>query len=513
MVAAEWPPQAVDERRRAETEVGGDVDQSVASLVEVTSAAADAHHDPMVPRAGVAHVKARLMLADAAAVLVGIIVAATLQRMIRPVPSWIVSTQLLLVLASAPGFALGAARNRIYQARTTERRGEEARRIANTVAISIATMLTLTFAVQYAQMSRLWVMLLSASMLGALLVERALARRIFARLRLEGRLVRKIVIVGTDAHAIGLMHTYHRSPALGYRVVGFAGDDSNCERAGVPVLGAIDRLPELLERHGASGVVVSLASVPHDQVNVLARKLTDDGYHVALSSCLSDIDVTRLRPQELDGRTMIYVEPTIRDGWRAVAKRVYDIALASTILLVTLPVIVVAAIAIRLDSPGPILYRQQRVGKDGHIFRMTKLRTMVVDAEQQREALLARNEASGPLFKIADDPRITRVGRILRKLSIDELPQLWTVLQGTMSMVGPRPALPEEAAAWDGDLSERLRVLPGLTGMWQVSGRSDVCFDEYRRYDLYYVDNWSLGHDIRICFRTVGVVLSGRGAA
>ena len=210
---------------------------------------------------------------------------------------------------------------------------------------------------------------------------------------------------------------------------------------------------------------------------------------------------------------MIYVEPVIRHGWRAVAKRVFDLVLASMIFLVSLPLFVVAVIAIKLDSPGPVFYRQTRIGRDGRPFTMTKFRTMVVDADARKASLLDQNEADGPLFKIASDPRITRVGRVLRKMSIDELPQLVSVFQGTMSMVGPRPALPEEVVHWDDSLRDRLRVLPGVTGMWQVSGRSDTSFEQYRRLDLYYVDNWSLAHDLRICARTVGIVLTGRGAA
>jgi exopolysaccharide biosynthesis polyprenyl glycosylphosphotransferase len=357
------------------------------------------------------------------------------------------------------------------------------------------------------------VILLSVSLYGCLMIERQIARRVFVRLRLSGRLIRRIIVVGTDAHAIGLMHTYERNPGLGYRVVGFVGNDDLCERSGVPVLGPIEELDAILEQHGVGSVVVSLASVGHDEVNKLTRRLTDDGYHVALSSCLSDIDVTRLRPQQLDGRTMLYVEPVIRDGWRAGAKRLFDVALATAILVVTLPVLAVAAIAIRLDSEGPVFYRQMRIGRDGRLFVLTKLRTMCVDADARKEHLADLNEADGPLFKMADDPRITRVGRLLRKFSIDELPQLFAVIRGSMSMVGPRPALPEEAEQWDGQLADRLRVLPGLTGLWQVSGRSDAGFDQYRRLDLYYVDNWSLGHDVRICARTIRVVLTGRGAA
>src|SRR5690606_37221289 len=155
----------------------------------------------------------------------------------------------------------------------------------------------------------------------------------------------------------------------------------------------------------------------------------------------------------------------------------------------------------------------ERVGKDGHTFRMLKLRTMYVDAEERRAELVDLNESDGPLFKIKDDPRITRVGKILRKLSIDELPQFLNVLFGDMSVVGPRPALPSEAAEWDLELYERLRVLPGITGLWQVSGRADTDFARYKRLDLYYVDNWSLLHDIGIVLRTFGAVVFGRGAS
>jgi exopolysaccharide biosynthesis polyprenyl glycosylphosphotransferase len=309
------------------------------------------------------------------------------------------------------------------------------------------------------------------------------------------------------------MHTYERNPGLGYKVVGFVGDDELGQRGGVEVLGRICDLSRIVHEHQAVGVVVSLASVPSDDVNHFTRQLTEDGYHVALSSSLRDIDVTRLRPQQLDGRTMIYVEPVVRGGWHAVAKRAFDVSLASVLLVLSSPILLVSAIAVRLDTPGPLFFRQIRVGRNGELFELVKLRTMVVDAEERKAALAGQNEADGALFKIRDDPRVTRVGRVLRKLSVDELPQLVCVLRGTMSVVGPRPALPDEVARWDDDVAERLRVLPGLTGMWQVSGRSDSSFDTYKRLDLYYVDNWSLGHDAAICLKTVRVVLTGRGAA
>jgi exopolysaccharide biosynthesis polyprenyl glycosylphosphotransferase len=210
---------------------------------------------------------------------------------------------------------------------------------------------------------------------------------------------------------------------------------------------------------------------------------------------------------------VVYLEPSQRLGWRAVAKRSFDVVVAATGLVLVAPLMAVAAVAIKITSPGPVLFRQERVGRSGRPFQVLKLRTMVVDAEDRLDEVLDRNESDGPLFKLRDDPRITSAGRWLRKLSIDELPQLWNVVRGDMSLVGPRPALPREVAEWDDELFERLRVRPGITGMWQVSGRSDTGFAEYQRLDLFYVDNWSILIDIGILARTVPTVLSGRGAA
>jgi exopolysaccharide biosynthesis polyprenyl glycosylphosphotransferase len=209
---------------------------------------------------------------------------------------------------------------------------------------------------------------------------------------------------------------------------------------------------------------------------------------------------------------MIYVEPNALSGWRRLCKRAFDVVVAGGVLLLASPLLLLAAMAIKLTSRGPIFFSQVRVGREGRDFRIYKLRTMVVGAEQLLPELMDQNEADGPLFKMTNDPRVTRVGRILRKTSIDELPQLWNVLRGDMSIVGPRPALPSEAEHWTPELHERLQVLPGITGMWQVSGRSDTDFEQYQRLDLYYVDNWSLWRDMSIVGRTFGVVLFGKGA-
>ena len=457
--------------------------------------------------------KQRLIVADSAAFALGIAVAFGVQFVVRPLPASSVLGHVLLLLIAMPCFALGAGFNHLYRARANDRWTDEAWNVVKSVAVSVTAVLAVAFVVQYKDLSRLWVGLLGVCITSALVIERSVARRMFARMRRERVLSRRIVIVGTDAHAVGLLHTYQRNPGLGYEVVGFAGNDDLGRRGGVETLGPIADLPRLLRDVHAVGVVVSLSSVTSEEVNLVTRQLTEDGFHVALSSSLRDIDVTRLRPQELDGRTMIYVEPVLRGGWRAAAKRAFDVTLATGLLIVTAPLLLVSMIALRLDTKGSVFFRQVRVGKNGELFELIKLRTMVCDAEAQKAALQDRNEADGALFKIKNDPRITRVGRVLRKLSIDELPQLWCVLRGTMSMVGPRPALPDEVERWEDDTVERLRVLPGLTGLWQVSGRSDSSFETYKRLDLFYVDNWSLRHDALICLKTVGVVLSGSGAA
>ena len=455
----------------------------------------------------------RLALADSAAIAVGIAIGFIAQLVLSDSSRSVAIDQLGLVLASVPMFAFAASYNRLYQARANIRRLEEAMNIFKTVATGMGSLLLFAFVVEVRDLSRLWVAATALGITGALLIERRIARSIFARLRQHGQMTRRIIMVGTDAHAVNLVEAYHRDPALGYQVVGYVGDGKISSTSPVRLLGTTDSLNDLLEQHDAVGVVMSLSSVPPDTVNLLTRQLTDRGYHVALSSSLRDIDVTRLRPQSQDGQTMIYVEPTVRGGWRAVAKRIFDLALATVILILTLPLQAATALAIVATSRGPIFFRQIRVGQDGELFEVLKFRTMYEDAEARKAELIDQNEADGPLFKMRDDPRVTSVGRVIRKLSIDELPQLFCVLIGSMSMVGPRPALPSEVEQWDDQVRERLRVPPGLTGMWQVSGRSDSSFEVYKRMDLYYVDNWSLFHDIKICFRTVGVVLRGSGAS
>ena len=457
--------------------------------------------------------KQRLIAADVLAVCVGIVLAFGWRELVKSETELsVMRTHMMLAILSFPIWPICLSLNKLYLARAVARPTEETRRILYACSMAVGFIVGAAFVAQFHTLSRLWVLSVLTFVPLCLILERTIARRIFNGMRREGRIQRRILIIGTDAEAIGLVHATQRRPELGYQAVGFVGPGDIGPRGGVNVLGGYEDTEAVLESTGATGVMISLASVEPDLVNRLTRQLTDAGYHVALSSGLRDIDIVRFRAQDVDGHTLIYVEQTMRDGWRATAKRIFDVTASIIALLLFSPILAAAAIAIKLESKGGVFFAQERVGRDGKPFRMVKLRTMVADADARRAELAALNEADGPMFKIANDPRITRVGALLRKLSIDEIPQFINVLRGEMSVVGPRPALQAEVEQWTVEVHERLRVLPGITGMWQVSGRSDTTFDEYKRLDLYYVDNWSLAHDLRIVGKTFGVVLARRGA-
>lgn len=405
------------------------------------------------------------------------------------------------------------ANQRLYNTRFIGRRIDEFRRLVNaslmgTLAVALATNMVNILP------SRAGLIMLGICAVAVLTIEREIARRMFLRLRSAGHLVRHVVIAGANPEGRDIAAMLKAEPWLGYQVVGFVDDNVTAIEPvpGVPMLGGTADLQPLLREYPSASVIVASSSVESAVTNRLARDLLEQGVHVELSSTLRDISSQRLTVRPLGRFPIVYVEPVTRGGWRAWAKRSFDVVGAAIGLVLTSPILLAAAIAVKLDSKGPVLFRQVRVGRDSEPFEVLKVRTMVQDAEARLAELADENEADGPLFKMAHDPRVTRVGRFLRVTSIDELPQLWNVLRGDMSLVGPRPALPHETEEWDALLAQRLRVKPGITGMWQVSGRSDTTFEDYTRLDLYYVDNWSLATDVAILAKTVPVVLLRRGA-
>lgn len=453
--------------------------------------------------------------ADAAAVALAMVAALGLRSLLPGNdPVGAAATHASLGLLGLPIWLVVFARLRLYTTRFITTRLEEFRRVVQGVGLGTLALTVVGFTFQW-YVARGWLALTFVCAVVLVTLERDLVRRSFATLRRRGRFLRPVVIVGTNAEAVELCEQLTHHPELGYTVVGFVAERSPGTVAvdpPVPVLGSVDETLEAVRSSGATSVIVASTAVTIDESNRLTRELTEVGVHVELSSTLRDIAAERLTVRPLGAFPIVYVEPVIRHGWRAVAKRSFDLALSLGLLLAAAPVLLVAPIAIKLDSRGPVLFTQVRVGQHGGRFRIYKLRTMVADAEARVIDLRDRTDTDGVLFKMRDDPRVTRVGRILRKFSLDELPQLWNVVRGEMSLVGPRPALPDELRGWSPEAYERLRVKPGLTGMWQVSGRSDTSFGQYVRLDLYYVDNWSLWTDLAIVAKTIPTVLLRRGA-
>ena len=402
----------------------------------------------------------------------------------------------------------------LYAARRVVTRTEEFRRIGHASGAALATLAFLAYASDD-ERSRAWIVILPTLAFLFLVAEREAARRLFNRLRKSGRLARNVLIVGANHEAVELAAELDADPSIGYRIVGFVTDqplDTVDVSVRARVLGGVAEVPALVEATGAIGVVVASTAVTTATSNRLARVLTDASVHVELTSTLRDIVVQRLTVASIGQFPTVYVEAVQRDGWRAIAKRCFDITVSAIGLFLLAPVLLAVAVVVWVTSPGPVFFRQTRVGRHGRPFQVVKFRTMVSGAEGQLDGLLDQNEASGPLFKMVNDPRVTRVGKWLRRASLDELPQLWNVLRGEMSLVGPRPALPRETVEWAPELHERLRVKPGITGMWQVNGRSNNSFDQYVRLDLFYVDNWSLLRDLAILARTVPAVFKRDGA-
>jgi exopolysaccharide biosynthesis polyprenyl glycosylphosphotransferase len=457
---------------------------------------------PLWVRALAAHPKALLMLFDAVAAAVGLAVGPRLvgQQGPTPIASW-------AVLAGG-FFLLAGTFSRLYQARFTALRGDEFRRIVMTGSWMAAAVVIGAWGAAR-PVERSWLLIAFVSVVAAVTTEREVSRALLDAVRKRGRMLRRAVVIGTNEEARSLQKLIESDPTTGYEMIGLV--EPPCTRAGDPNL-AMEAMIEDIERLGVDSVLVASSAVDSASTTRVIRRLADADLNVELTSTLRDVAIRRLTVRPIGPFPVMYVEPRERGGWRARAKRTFDVALAGIVLLLVAPVMLTATIAIKIDSPGPVFFGQSRVGRHGRRFRVLKFRTMVIDAEDRLAELRAQNEADGPLFKMADDPRITRVGRFLRKTSIDELPQLWNVLRNEMAMVGPRPALPTEVEEWDHDLHERLRVKPGITGMWQVHGRSNADFGEYARLDLYYVHNWSLTVDLAILARTLPAVLRSSGA-
>ncbi|GAB4428834.1 MAG: sugar transferase [Chloroflexi bacterium OHK40] len=326
----------------------------------------------------------------------------------------------------------------------------------------------------------------------------------------------RVLVVGGTGLGQEVMSAIAASPGLGYSLVGYLDDRPIVENGRATHvfrhLGHVDELARAIAHSGAQQVILALPFWEQGRLPELVATCQRLGVGYQLAPDFYQLSFDRVDMLQICGVPLLRPKEIRLRGANLLIKRATDVGVVLLTAPFTLPLALLIALIVRLDSPGPVLFRQTRVGKDGQLFTCLKFRTMVPDAEARKADLVAHNEADGPLFKMRDDPRITRVGRFLRRSSLDELPQLWNVLRGEMSLIGPRPALPEEVASYEPWHRRRLEVMPGCAGLAQALGRSDMSFDEQVRLDIYYAENWSTGMDLRILLMIIPAVIGGRGA-
>jgi exopolysaccharide biosynthesis polyprenyl glycosylphosphotransferase len=394
---------------------------------------------------------------------------------------------------------------------------ESLSRIAEGSTLAVAILVVLLYATR-TYYTRLLYVYAWFTITVAVAAGRAAVARVQRWLWRNGVGVERLLVVGNGPAGLRVMQSIRDRPDLGYFLVGYLGqepepaDHPNDDEEPFRYLGRPEDLPLVLEPCRIDEVIIALPPGDHRLALDVANWCQQQGIDFRIAPDLFEMSFDRVDIAELAGIPLIGLKEVAIRGWNLVLKRALDIALSLFVLAVGWPLFLIIAIAIRLDSPGPVLFRQKRIGRRGRPFTLLKFRTMHANAEAEQERLAPLNEATGPLFKIRDDPRITRVGRVLRRTSLDELPQVFNILMGEMSWVGPRPGTPGEVAQYEPWHRKRLEVLPGLTGIWQVSGRSDLTFDEMVRLDLYYIENWNLWLDVVILLRTIPAVITGRGA-
>jgi exopolysaccharide biosynthesis polyprenyl glycosylphosphotransferase len=351
-----------------------------------------------------------------------------------------------------------------------------------------------------------------------LLLSRWMWRQWLVAERKRGRYSAQVLLVGSTASVLHIARELGRTPEAGYRVVGAAvatGTRGLLPGSDVESYGGFDDLAEALATTGADTVVITSSDdLPPERVRQLSWSLEPGRQHLVVAPSLTDIGGPRIHTRPVQGLPLIHVETPSYSGRKLYTKRAFDLIGSAVLIILLSPVLLVLALMVKLSSPGPVFFRQERVGLNGTTFHMIKFRSMVVDAEARLQELstLDRAEGNAVLFKMRNDPRVTRIGGFMRRYSLDEVPQLFNVLTGDMSLVGPRPPLSNEVELYDQHVHRRFLVKPGMTGLWQVSGRSDLSWEDSVKLDLYYVENWSLIGDLAIIGRTARVVLRSSGA-
>jgi exopolysaccharide biosynthesis polyprenyl glycosylphosphotransferase len=385
--------------------------------------------------------------------------------------------------------------------------------VVTSIATGVMALLAGTTMLRYPASSRLTFIYVWALASIAVLLGRLLMGIVAGILHRRGVGVERVLIVGDSSRGRMIMQGLAAQRDRGYHVVGFLSEHADGDFGRFRALGTIHQLKSVVEKHDVTQVIVALPPSLHEEILSTIDECRRGGVTFKVVPDLYEMRLSGVDTDTVWGIPLIGLREVSIQGWNRLVKRLIDVVVSAFALLMFSPLLIVVAAIVKLESPdGPIIFRQPRVGKGGIPFTMFKFRSMRPNATDERQLLEDQNEAVGPLFKIRSDPRLTRVGRVIRKFSIDELPQLVNVLRGDMSLVGPRPPISSEVAQYEPWHMKRLAASPGMTGLWQVSGRSELDFDEMVMYDIYYIEHWSLSLDLRILLRTIPTVLGGGGA-
>ena len=448
-------------------------------------------------------------LADLACGVVGVFAAAQLRFGSNVTSMYLALSLALPVLWVAALWLAGA-----YDVRYIGTGSDEFRKVLNAGIGLTAAVAIFSYAINL-ELSRAYVVIALPGLTVLDMLARFALRKRLVRQRMHGKCMHSVVAVGHELAVADLVTELGRDGYHGLNVVGacVVQPGELDDLAGVPVYGGLDDITAAVKAFNADTVAVTACpEMDGIRLRSLAWELEKTGTDLCVSPALLDVAGPRTTVRPTAGLTLLHVDHPQLSGFRLVFKGMFDRCAAGAALVMLAPLMTILASAVWLHDRGPALFTQVRVGKDGHAFRIYKFRTMVVDAEQRRMELLDSNDSDGVLFKLRRDPRVTPVGARLRRWSIDELPQLFNVFLGHMSLVGPRPALPDEADKYAEHVRRRLVVKPGLTGLWQVSGRSDLSWEESVRLDLRYVENWSFALDLQIMWKTISVLVRGSGA-
>jgi exopolysaccharide biosynthesis polyprenyl glycosylphosphotransferase len=450
------------------------------------------------------------LIGDGLSALVAGVLALAVRFGTAPGPGY-----LLLAVGLPIAWLAIVAAQRGYEQRFLGTGPEEYRKVADAGLILFTSIAVVSYALR-GEIARGYVFIaVPTTILFTLLLRRQLRSWIY-RLRARGLALQRVLVVGRADAVVSVIEKLDHEPQHGLVPVGacvpFVGIEVSHVH-NVPVVGDPSRVLQAVDETGAHVVaVVSHPDLSGQALRRLSWALEERDVELIVSPGIIEVAGPRLSIRPVAGLSLLHLERPSASGGRLIGKAIFDRVVGALMLLAVAPLLLIIALAVRLSSPGPALYRQTRVGVAGREFKMIKFRSMVADADAQRAKLLQLSEGNSVLFKLRKDPRVTRVGGFLRRFSLDELPQLINVVRGDMSLVGPRPPLPEEVAGYTDDATRRLRVKPGVTGLWQVSGRSDLNWEESLRLDLRYADNWSMALDLSILWRTLRAVVKGSGA-